>query len=261
MVGCIGGIPLKRVQSYMMEAAQQSVLPVEDQLLYTGEPDAKKGCWLSGKVKGLSKVNMNLVYEGAKADLASHVQTYGPTVVSVKAGPEMFLYSTGVQYSSELSRDTLFAGYHSVVVVGFNEEYFVIKNSWGKRWGEKGYMRIERNHFLNNYMVTEGVSAARFITHMVSYSPRDAYKRMRDRFPELRQVDSGRNDLERLLQQRKNQVAGTGNQFKNPNECTLHCIQYLTKRCLFGVTWIIFINASCSRCEREVPGSVLEFSR
>ena len=36
---------------------------------------------------------------------------------------------------------------HAVQVVGFGvengTEYFILKNSWGKGWGENGFMRIE----------------------------------------------------------------------------------------------------------------------
>ena len=38
---------------------------------------------------------------------------------------------------------------HSVLIIGYGTEkginYFIVKNSYGTRWGEKGYARIKRD--------------------------------------------------------------------------------------------------------------------
>ena len=34
------------------------------------------------------------------------------------------------------------------------EEYFIVKNSWGKYWGESGYIRIANNE--NKKIVNQG---------------------------------------------------------------------------------------------------------
>lgn len=33
---------------------------------------------------------------------------------------------------------------HAILVIGYTEDAWIIKNWWGKRWGEDGYMRIKR---------------------------------------------------------------------------------------------------------------------
>lgn len=34
---------------------------------------------------------------------------------------------------------------HNVLVVGYGDDYWIIKNSWSKCWGENGYIRLKRN--------------------------------------------------------------------------------------------------------------------
>ena len=38
-------------------------------------------------------------------------------------------------------------GYHAIALVGYNKEGFVIRNSWGKSFGDDGYVTIPYNEF------------------------------------------------------------------------------------------------------------------
>lgn len=70
----------------------------------------------------------------------------GPVSVAIEADHMAFQF-----YNSGIIRATMDCGTqldHGVLAVGYGEEdgvlYWKIKNSWGKDWGEDGYVRIER---------------------------------------------------------------------------------------------------------------------
>lgn len=68
-----------------------------------------------------------------------------PVSVAIDAGGMEFqLYSSGI-FSG-------FCGYelnHGVAAIGYGEDdgnkYWIVKNSWGTGWGEKGYIRMKRD--------------------------------------------------------------------------------------------------------------------
>nr|CAD7193962.1 unnamed protein product [Timema douglasi] len=55
-------------------------------------------------------------------------------------------YMIGIYYDSKCSSEDL---NHGMVVVGYgtedSQDYWLLKNSWGKDWGEEGYVRVARN--------------------------------------------------------------------------------------------------------------------
>nr|CAH7754224.1 unnamed protein product [Callosobruchus chinensis] len=85
---------------------------------------------------------------GVKQDeeaLKHVVAQIGPVAVGVDAS-SFSLYGGGVFKPSSCSSTSL---NHGVLVVGYgregNDNYWIVKNSWGPGWGEKGYIRMIRN--------------------------------------------------------------------------------------------------------------------
>jgi|EP00927_Polykrikos_kofoidii_P011672 cathepsin L len=75
--------------------------------------------------------------------LLTAVATKGPIAISVAAGGlEWQLYGGGVLTSCGFVQD------HAVQLVGYgvdgNKEFWLVRNSWGSGWGERGYIRIQR---------------------------------------------------------------------------------------------------------------------
>lgn len=80
------------------------------------------------------------------APLLQAIATKGPVSVSVAANG-MHLYDKGVYNQCE--RDSV--SNHAVMMLGYGNDpasgldYWLLRNSWGDSWGEKGYMRIQRH--------------------------------------------------------------------------------------------------------------------
>ncbi|CAH1994077.1 unnamed protein product [Acanthoscelides obtectus] len=68
----------------------------------------------------------------------------GPVSVAVDASYLIF-YSTGVITKKCGCKNGLYDLSHGVLVVAYSEDYWLIKNSWGRNWGEDGYFMLKRN--------------------------------------------------------------------------------------------------------------------
>jgi cathepsin L len=78
------------------------------------------------------------------------VYSRGPVAVSLDASQESFtFYSSGVYYDTNCmwKPDDLD---HSQLLVGYGSEqageYWLVKNSWSKHWGDNGYVKIARDN-------------------------------------------------------------------------------------------------------------------
>lgn len=87
---------------------------------------------------------------GNEEELKRVVALFGPVSVAYDAHSFTFRdYSSGVYYG-ETCRNSVGALDHAMVVVGYGTDpvggpYWICKNSWGKDFGQDGYIKVARN--------------------------------------------------------------------------------------------------------------------
>ncbi|VDO29005.1 unnamed protein product [Haemonchus placei] len=136
--GCNGGL-MDLAFEYIKE---NHGVDTEDSYPYVGRVRANKES-VSGN---------EISIEGEREFPSISVATQGPISIAIDAGHRSFqLYKKGVYFDEECSSEELD---HGVLLVGYGTDpeagdYWLVKNSWGPTWGEKGYIRIARNR--NNH--------------------------------------------------------------------------------------------------------------
>jgi cathepsin L len=95
---------------------------------------------------GSTVTSFSDVPSGNEQSLVNAIAT-GPVSVAIDASQQSFqLYTSGVYYAAGCSSSQLD---HGVLAVGYGEQsghkYYIVKNSWGTGWGEKGYILMSRD--------------------------------------------------------------------------------------------------------------------
>jgi cathepsin L len=142
--GCDGGL---------MDAAFRYIIAnkgidTEASYPYKG---ALETCRYSAANSGATLRSFSDVAAKSEAALQSALQTVGPVSVAIDASHQSFqLYKTGVYYEAACSTTRLD---HGVLAVGYGtdagEDYYIVKNSWGAKWGMAGYINMARGRANN----------------------------------------------------------------------------------------------------------------
>lgn len=99
------------------------------------------------------------IEEGAKYKIKSYAQvnTIAATKVALyKNGPcyiSFPCYNHEPRFWKPASQNEKLLGGHAVTIVGYNEEGFIIRNSWGSSWAEKGYTNYGYGDFGTHYEI------------------------------------------------------------------------------------------------------------
>ncbi|KAL8052059.1 hypothetical protein ABFX02_06G188900 [Erythranthe guttata] len=143
--GCSGGL-MTNAYKYLIEAGG---IEEEDAYPYTG----KRGECKFKPEKVAVKVSNFTTIPIEENQIAAYLVNHGPLAVGLNA-VFMQTYIGGVSCPLICGKKWI---NHGVLLVGYgsrgysilrfkNKPYWIIKNSWGKRWGEKGYYRLCRGH-------------------------------------------------------------------------------------------------------------------
>ncbi len=92
----------------------------------------------AAKVSGYAAIK-----SGSEDDLTAAVASAGPASVAMNFG-DLAFYHSGVYNNTDCPRERKDL-HHAMLVVGYGPGYYVVKNSFGEDWGERGYLRVARN--------------------------------------------------------------------------------------------------------------------
>lgn len=72
---------------------------------------------------------------------------YGPLTVLIYVDEQMPYISSGIYTSTDQKQGKKVSANHAVVIAGFGvdldqEQYWIVRNSWGKDWAESGYFQL-----------------------------------------------------------------------------------------------------------------------
>ena len=152
-LGCNGGL---------METAYQWIienkgLTTEAEYPYVGRDQKCK----TGKKVAVELESYVLLNTTDEEYIKKYLYNVGPLAIAINADPFQY-YMGGIIDESAYSCDPEGLN-HGVVLVGYghdedeDKDYWLIRNSWGKRWGEKGYVRVARGKGVcgvNTYVIT-----------------------------------------------------------------------------------------------------------
>jgi cathepsin L len=138
--GCGGGWP-SHVYKWFIEHQNGKFMLESD---YPYAPHVRQCQW--NAAKGVGSVTSHVALDHDPEQMCTRCQKSGALSVCIDAARVTFqLYKTGIYDDPKCSSSRMD---HAVILVGWGFEgakkFWIVRNSWGLTWGEKGYIRILR---------------------------------------------------------------------------------------------------------------------
>lgn len=138
-LGCNGGLPELGLGQALNNQGRKFAL--ESDYPYVGH---QQSCNFD-QSKAVADISAITMYREEKY-IQPNLIKWGPTSVCIDASGQGFmLYTSGIYMGTDCRK----LQNHAVCVVGYGTEndtpYWIVRNSWGKSWGESGYIRMIRD--------------------------------------------------------------------------------------------------------------------
>lgn len=152
--GCNSGWPTPTLQYLQQEGvlASEACYPFEKKVgdcrineLKSGRKSSK--CLVSPSSTDDAKLQYKVLR--SEREIKYHIAKTGPVVSLIQVNEKFRYFGKGIfddtdkECSNKRSDRT-----HAITIVGYgrerNTDYWIIKNSWGKNWGDKGYAKYRR---------------------------------------------------------------------------------------------------------------------
>ncbi|XP_074539563.1 cathepsin S, ortholog2, tandem duplicate 1 isoform X2 [Halichoeres trimaculatus] len=137
--GCDGGF-MHRAFQYVID---NQGIDSDASYPYTGY---SQQCHYNPQYRAANCSSYSFLPEGDEGALKQGLATIGPISVAIDATrPRFAFYRSGVYDDQSCTQKVN----HGVLAVGYGtlngQDYWLVKNSWGERFGDKGYIRMARN--------------------------------------------------------------------------------------------------------------------
>ncbi len=134
---------------------RDNVLPFASGKLYTG--DSKSFYAIASRLKINAYFNLSLDRGHTLADWRSWLATKGPIATRLNVD-RTWDDATANKGNLDKYRDNTARGGHAVAIVGYTVDRFIVRNSWGTGWGDKGFAYASHDYAMDAFTEAYGVS-------------------------------------------------------------------------------------------------------